>query len=239
MRRLHRHADQKPADALVLLKNDKTSQARSLLESLSTTDEESLWKELRDADVAKAFWINLYNATVQLLLTEDPSRFDDRDAFFKKDWISVAGESLSLDMIEHGIIRSSKNKYTLGYTQKLFVGSFEEKFRLEEVDYRVHFALNCGAKSCPPVAIYDGSAINMQLDASSKQYLTNELKFNSPKNEILVPKLCQWFYGDFGGEEGIRAMLHKYGFEKAARKSNEIGYLEYDWTLLTGNYIEF
>ena len=228
----------KVVESLTRLNSGEPAKARYMIDQLASIDQKQLWDELREEPAAKAFWVNLYNATVQLLLTEDPSRFNDRDAFFKKDWIVIAGEALSLDDIEHGIIRNSRHKYTLGYTQKLFVGDFEEKFRLGAVDYRVHFALNCGAKSCPPVGIYTATKVDEQLNKSTQLYLGKEVIFQSKENVIRVPKLCLWFNGDFGGEDGIRQMLTRFGFEKAMQKNPKIEYLEYDWTLLTGNYIE-
>ena len=225
-------------EMLWLLRKGEPDQARTLLDELKDWDQKALWDSLRDESVAKAFWINLYNATVQLLLTEDPSRFVDREDFFGTEWISVAGQRLSLDFIEHGIIRSSKHMYTLGYTEKLFVGDFEEKFRLGKVDYRVHFALNCGAKSCPPVAIYRPETLDSQLDEGSRRYLRQEVAYDRTANEIYVPMLCFWFHGDFGGDDGIRRMLVRYGFDREFRHDPDIEYLEYDWTLQTGHYID-
>jgi hypothetical protein len=220
------------------LRDEDLSEARVLFDGMDKWNQKLLWDELRDEQAAKTFWINLYNATVQLLLSEDPSRFEDRDVFFKREWIFIAGESVSLDLIEHGIIRSSKSKYTLGYTQKLFVGDFEEKFRIEKVDYRIHFALNCGAKSCPPVTFYRATTIDQQLEQSCRSYLEKTVVVDTNQNQVWVPRLCLWFKGDFGGEAGIKDMLTKHEIVNDNDNATEIAYLEYDWTLLIGNYID-
>ncbi len=197
-----------------------------------------LSKQLDSENKKKAFWINYYNIYIQYLLTSDPSLFDDRDAFFKEKRVVVAQHEVSFDLIEHGILRRSKSKYSLGYLGKIFVEDFEEWFRLEEVDYRIHFALNCGAKSCPPVAYYDYEDLDSQLDEVSKKYLQSTVKYDRKENEVHVPVLAFWFNADFGGKDGIRTMLNKYGFEQMTSKDPSIEYLDYDWTLETGNYIE-
>jgi hypothetical protein len=231
-------ANERVEMALQQIKSGDLSAARISIEQLDKYKVGVLAKELDTQAKAKAFWLNLYNATVQLHLQEDPRRFDDRDVFFQKDWIRVAGLDISLDAIEHGIIRRSKNKLSLGYMDKLFVDGFEEKFRLDEVDYRVHFALNCGALSCPPVAIYFTDRLEEQLDKSSKLYLQDQIRLDEKENDLYVPRLCFWFNGDFGGEDGIKEMLKKHGFTDLLLKDPDIEYLEYDWTLKVSNYIE-
>lgn len=126
----------------------------------------------------------------------------------------------------------------MGYVSKFSVGDFEKKFRLEKIDYRIHFALNCGAKSCPPIALYVSDRIDEQLDKSSSAYLKNNTKYNEQKNQILVPKLCSWFKADFGGEDGVREMLKKYKIIKKDLDP-DIEYLDYDWTLSLSNYVTF
>jgi hypothetical protein len=224
--------------SLSFLKRSDLSSAKTQLEKIKDYPFESLKSELQDQQVAKAFWLNYYNATVQVLLIEDPSLYDDRGSFFSKKWVIVAGQELSLDDIEHGIIRGSKHKYTLGYTTKFFVEDFEETFRLEQLDYRVHFALNCGAVSCPPVAIYDAGSLDKQLDISSERYLRQEVRYDPSKKRITIPILCQWFYADFGKESGIREMLNQYLSDYEISEKARISYLDYDWTISTGNFID-
>ena len=61
---------------------------------------------------------------------------------------------MSLDKIEHGIIRKSKIKYIQGYFSKWFPDKFEKLFRMKKLDNRIHFALNCCTKSCPQIRLY-------------------------------------------------------------------------------------
>ena len=119
--------------------------AKKSVAVLAAAQPDQLKAQLNTEDKAKAFWLNLYNTFVAYSLGQDPGQFDDRGQFFKNEFIIVAGQPLSLDDIEHGIIRHSRNKLSMGYLGKVSVSEFEKKFRLAEIDWRVHFALNCGA----------------------------------------------------------------------------------------------
>ena len=119
----------------------------SLQKILSAADEQALKATLNEDDKRKAFWINVYNATTQSVLKADPARYKKRNAFFKAKLVTIAGHKTSLDEIEHGILRRSKCKLSLGYFNKIFKSRFEKALRVGKLDYRIHFALNCGARS--------------------------------------------------------------------------------------------
>jgi hypothetical protein len=151
----------------------------------------------------------------------------------------IAGKKISLDKIEHGIIRRSRKKLSLGYLKKWFPSKFEKRFWVDEIDGRIHYALNCGAKSCPPVRVYHADKMNEQLDQSAKNYLENKVEFKETEKEIYVPVLFSWFIGDFGGKKGIYNFLVKYGILKELQKDTyDIEYLDYDWTLDIDNFVE-
>jgi len=211
--------------------------AKKSVAVLAAAQPDQLKAQLNTEDKAKAFWLNLYNTFVAYSLGQDPGQFDDRGQFFKNEFIIVAGQPLSLDDIEHGIIRHSRNKLSMGYLGKVSVSEFEKKFRLAEIDWRVHFALNCGAKSCPPVSFYDWRRVQAQLDASTANYLKKFARYDGANNTVYAPMLCSWFRADFGGEEGIRSILTKQGIIPSG-KSPAVKYLDYDWTLLLDNYAE-
>ena len=135
---------------------------------------DELQKNLKTDDDKKSFWINLYNAYTNASLHKDPDQYKNRNQFFKAKNIVVAGKTFSLDKIEHGILRRSKIKWSLGYFSKLFPNKTEKQLRVNKLDYRIHFALNCGAKSCPPIAFYNPENLNTQLDIATTAYLTAE-----------------------------------------------------------------
>lgn len=211
--------------------------ASDIMNQLATVPTEELSAELDSDEAKKAFWINVYNGYVQHILTEQPELFEDRSAFFKKDQIKVAGELLSLDKIEHGIIRGSKIKWLLGLVSDPFVDEYERTFRTNKADGRIHFALNCGAKSCPYIAIYDALYMDEQLDEISRQFLNRTSTYLPEEDKVNVTSLFSWFRGDFGGKSGIRDYLKKYDVipEEA---DPSLSFKDYDWTLELGNYTD-
>lgn len=220
------------------VKNGDKDAAEKVVNRLAGIPEDELKDHLNTENKAKAFWINSYNTFVQYLLTVNPGLFDDRNSFFKNELITLAGKRLSLDDIEHGIIRRSKNKYSMGYLGKISVSEFEKKFRLEKVDYRIHFALNCGAKSCPPLALYKAGKLDDQLSKSTSLYLKDVAKYDAPENVVFAPALCSWFKADFGGEAGVLKMMKDFDIVPKD-KDPDVEYLEYDWTLFLSNYTDF
>ena len=180
-----------------------------------------------------AFWLNVYNATAQAFLQEDPTRYQNRRRFFSNPLVTVAGTELSLDRIEHGILRRSRWKYGLGYVPNPFPTAFERRHRLPVRDYRIHFALNCGAASCPAIAAYAADVVDEQLDRATESYLTSETIVRD--DTVYVPRLLLWFRGDFGGRSGIRRLLREYDFVDE-RERPRVRYREYDWSLAVGNF---
>ncbi|MGB0839954.1 MAG: DUF547 domain-containing protein [Chitinophagales bacterium] len=208
-----------------------------LLEKLANINQENLATSLATDIEKKAFWINIYNAHIQCFLNEDPSLYDDRGAFFSTASVVVAGKKLSFDDIEHGIIRRSKNKFSLGFLPSFFVDDYEKKFRTKKADGRVHFALNCGAKSCPAVAAYDDRYLENQLDESTRIHLQKTSKYDAVNEVVNVTSLFSWFRADFGSKKKIRQLLQKHEIiPKGAKPS--LNYNTYDWTILLDNYID-
>lgn len=185
----------------------------------------------------KAFWINTYNAYVQILLTEDPTLFDDRGAFFKADQINIGGEILSLDFIEHGIIRGSVVKLSMGFLKDPFASKLEKQFRVEETDGRIHFALNCGATSCPYVAVYSSYELDKELDQITSQFLNRTSEYKKSEDEVYVTTLFSWFKGDFSDRDGVIGYLKKYDVIPE-NVDPDVNYKDYDWTLELGNFTE-
>lgn len=191
-----------------------------------------------DTDTKKlAFWVNVYNAYIQIILRLNPEMYKDKSGFFKIKQIPVAGMQLAFADIEHGIIRGSQHEYFLGYVKKLFPPQFEKDLGVSERDFRVHFALNCGAKDCPPVAVYTEGNLDYEFDYMSKRYLTTYTEVDVDRKEIQTAQLFAWFRGDFGGSEGIRHILVDYNvIPKSPRY--RLYQKKYDWTLKLDNFVD-
>jgi len=209
----------------------------SILETLAKVNPDTLASFLITDNQKKAFWINVYNAHIQIFLSQNPELFENRGKYFSTKRIAIAQEELSFDDIEHGIIRSSKFKLALGLIRNPFAGEFEKKFRTRETDGRVHFALNCGAKSCPLVATYDAKNFDAKVDRVAKSFLNKMSNYDTSTNTLTTTTLFSWFRGDFGGKKGVLQLLKKYDIVPQNSKP-AIEYSSYDWTLSLGNYYE-
>lgn len=201
---------------------------------LGETDSEQLKASLKDDNTSMAFWLNMYNGLTRLALQRDSSLYQRRGKFFRTRSFMIAGQRISLDDIEHGILRASAIKWGLGYLRKPFPGTFEKRFRLRKTDPRIHFALNCGAKSCPPIAFYTADRLDQQLELATRNYLKQELQYDSLRNRVYVPALFSWFRGDFGGRKKIFRWLESYRLIPAGSRPKII-YKPYNWELYLDN----
>lgn len=126
-------------------------------------------------------------------------------------------------------------KWSFGYLNKWFPAVFEKEQRVETVDYRIHFTLNCGAKSCPPITFYKTEQLNMQLDMATKAYLQSEAEYKESENTVELPAVMGWFRGDFGGKKKIVALLHHLQIIPE-EKHPVIKFKNYNWNLVLENY---
>jgi hypothetical protein len=217
---LQKVKDKKPYDKEIKILNEST--LNDLVSELKT-DKQKI-----------AFWVNIYNAFIQISLSNNPNLYEDKGSFFSEKRVKVAGEILSFDDIEHGIIRKSRIKISLGYLRKWFRPKWERKLRVNDIDWRIHFALNCGAKSCPPVAIYTSENLDKELIFMATNYLREQTDYNKETKTATSTALFSWFRGDFGGTSGAKEILKEYNITKA--KPKRLKYKKYDWTILLGNF---
>ncbi len=117
----------------------------------------------------------------------------------------------------------------------LFPGKREKSLRVDKIDYRIHFALNCGAKSCPPIASYNYASLDAQPDVATRAYLPGEASYDSENNIVYLPRLMSWFRADFGGKSGISTILNNFEIIPA-RTHPAVEFKTYDWRLAPGNY---
>ena len=211
---------------------EETDSLVTTIKELSLND---LKNELQSDDEKKVFWINFYNAFTQIILKQNPEKYKSRARFFMRKQIEIAGKTFSLDDIEHGILRCSKIKWKLDYSNRIFSDKTERQLCAIHPDYRIHFALNCGAKSCPPIVFYNPENLDAQLDLATKAYLTGEAEYDSSSNIIKLPVLMNWYRRDFGGDRRIRKLLEK--IDVIPMNSNpEIKFKRYDWNLFLDHY---
>jgi len=207
---------------------EPTAKSIALLEALPPA---SLQAALDKDTRKKAFWINIYNAFFQILRSE---RQVGKPAIYRQKLVNIAGQAFSLDDIEHGILRRNRIKWALGYLPNPFAPALLKKLAVSEVDWRIHFSLNCGAKSCPPIAFYSPEKLERQLDMATRSFLESETEVFPGKKEVHVTRLFQWFLGDFGGRGGIRRILKEKGnLDTAGMK---LVFKKYDWEEELNNF---
>lgn len=221
----------------MLIKLKEGESVKDIQDKLAKTKQDELTKNLVNDNQRTAFWINIYNAYIIVILKEQPDKFKDRGDFFTAKQIRIAEHDFSFDDIENGIIRKSQFKFGLGYISKIFPPKIEQELRVSERDYRIHFALNCGAKSCPPVRIYKAETLDKQLQEATRSYLTEVVKYQSSENKVMVSPLMSWFRGDFGGKTGVLKILKDFKLIPEDKKP-PINYADYSWELDINNYAE-
>ncbi len=208
----------------LLLKVKMQEPTQEIVGQLEALSYEQLLKGLETDSAKKAFWINIYNAFFLILRKE---KGITKPRIFRDKLIVIAGHSFSLDDIEHGILRKYRFKWSLGYLSNPFAKPLIKKLAVKKIDYRIHFALNCGAKSCPPIAFYSLDRLEQQLEMATLSFLEGETGIFPDKKEIHITRLFQWYNGDFGGQKGIRNILSKKLNIKA--QGMKLVYNDYDW----------
>ena len=195
----------------------KKDEARldNYLALLSAADVDSLSHNARFA-----FYINAYNAfTIKLILTKYPgiNSIKEIGSFFSNPWskkfISLKGRTVSLDHIEHGILRP------------LFK------------DPRIHFAINCASKGCPPLLNrpYEGETLEAQLNTMARAFINDPKRTFLKEDTLFVSKIFKWFEDDFNSAPLL--FIRQYADDAFRAKLDAAGpgvkftYLNYDWTL--------
>ena len=213
---------------LTVKKDGDTSQLRKLLEECPYNE---LLKQLQEEDGSKlVFWINVYNSYYQILRKD--LGLTSKEIYGSRS-IVLAGKKWSLDDIEHSVLRSCTYKYGYGYIPNLLVPCYVRKVAMSNVDWRVHFALNCGAQSCPRIAYYSSEQLDEQLKRATYSFLHQETEVM--EDEIHISKLFYWFSRDFGGTKGIKQIL-KDTLNIADVDNKKLVYTEYSWEEKLENY---
>jgi hypothetical protein len=148
-----------------------------------------------------AFWINLYNALVvdAVIQFEVKRSVNEVSGFFWRAAYNIGGQRYGAFDIEYGILRANAAHPAIPGAH---FGSDDprRRFSLERLDPRIHFALVCAARSCPPIAVYDATQIDEQLDLAARAFISNGgAAVNRPAGEVRLSQIFQWYAPDFGG----------------------------------------
>lgn len=161
-----------------------------------------------------AYWINVYNVNTVATILENYPVASIRDIstdpivrlnVFKKERVQSEGTLISLDTIENERIRDGFH------------------------DPRIHFAINCAAKSCPPIRIeaYNGANVDAQLDDQVRKFLAAHVRVRD--GVVHTTKIMDWFSKDFDDWAGGKlAFLRRY---MKIDGNPDFEYDDYDWAL--------
>lgn len=210
-----------------------------------------LTKELQRVNVVDAsgdekvaFFINIYNALVihANVAFGPPVNLWQRYKFFNTVRYIIGGHAYSLQDIENGVLRA--NRKGVGMLFRPFSQSDPRlKVALDEPEPFIHFALVCGAKSCPPIKTYSTDGLEDQLKLAAEAFLDSDdgLTIDMNKKQIFLTKILSWYQEDFGKnkEEVLQWILANLpdGERKSQLKelldgkSYKVGYKHYDWGL--------
>ena len=161
-----------------------------------------------------AFYLNAYNAWILHEALEKYPTKSVKDAlftFFTSKRITVAGQQTSFKAFEDNVIRK------LG-------------------EPRVHVALNCASRSCPPLnrEAFSGPKLEEQLERLAKGFVNSErgIRFSdeSQGKGVQLSKIFDWYKADFKGEGGTIAFINKRRSTPLPTDA-KISYQDYDWGL--------
>lgn len=215
------YSPQSGMDYQGIRKNDFAT-LKKLVDDWSKVDVSKL-----NRDEQLAFWINLYNlSTVKLICDNYPTK-SIRDLstdpivrlnVFKKAIVPQGGTMMSLNDVEN------------------------DKIRAGFKDPRIHFAINCAARSCPPMRpeAFVGAKVNEQLDDQARVFLNGpagaKISRSGSKATMTVTKVMDWFdddFNDWGG--GVVPFATKFlSADKKAQLAGakvKVEFYDYDWNL--------
>jgi hypothetical protein len=178
-----------------------------------------------------AFWINTYNVMILdavLHYSMTGSLLSDL-GFFRRAAYNIGGYRFSADDIEHGVLRGNRRHPTLPFAP-FNTGDPRGGMIVSRFDPRIHFALVCGAKSCPPISFYDGDRIDDQLEQATRAFIRGEgARLELERNTLWLSKILQWYRGDFGGLKQVLALVGQHLGEDVLNL--KIRYIPYDWSV--------
>lgn len=196
-------------------------------------------EQMTDDATRIAFWINLYNvlAIHGVLTLGIRASVMEIPSFFGVVAYRVGNLVLTLDEIENGVLRRNAPHPATG--SRLFDDD-DPRLALcpSKVDPRIHAALVCASTSCPPVAFYEASKLDAQLELATLNYVASDVEVDDVNRTVRIPIIFRYYQIDFGRIEGVRLFLVEHArdaqrdaLEAAFQAGYALDYHRYDWSL--------
>ncbi|MFZ5557356.1 MAG: glycoside hydrolase family 15 protein [Pseudomonadota bacterium] len=191
-----------------------------------------------DTDTQRiAFWTNVFNTLVIHGVVELGIRDSVKEVplFFECIRYRVGGEIFTAADIEHGILRgNAAPPYRL--RRRLRGADPRRRHAVREPDPRIHFALVCASRTCPPIEAYDPDRLSAQLDEAAQTFINATSRLEG--DVLFVSEIFRWYRDDFGGTAAVartvaRHLYDRRAAERIAGDANRIrlAYTPYDWRL--------
>lgn len=159
-----------------------------------------------------AYYLNAYNAWMLKIASDrypTGSILAGDDKIFERKLIKVGGKTMSLNDLEHGIIRKQFG------------------------DARIHFAVNCASESCPPLSktAFTGQNVNSELHKLTMAFINSKYGVSQKGSALHVSKLFEWYAKDFKKDSKDGTVLGYIKQYKQVSGSPALQYAEYSWKL--------
>ncbi len=168
----------------------------------------------------KAYWLNLFNAGVTLQIVESSPKKSIKEIgsarLWRKKRFNIAMQELSLDDVEHGIVRPLYK------------------------DPRVHFAFSSGTVGSANILhrAFTDDNIEDLLDFNTREFLNHSRGVNYKKGKLVLSSIFKWYQSDFGEDfSDVKRFLSQYLLEEKLahlEKNQSVSY-DYDWNLNKGD----
>lgn len=165
-----------------------------------------------DEDVKKACLFNLYNVLIihGKLVLGHPRDITARGKFFNTIGYEIAGHRINSTELEHGVLRlKMEDNHPLA------------ALRVAKKDPRMHFILNCGAQSCPPLVAMSPKLTEEMLATATRRFIRANVTIDTSQRRIELSRLWKWFRVDFTPEApdsdlGLMVWIAKNGPQDVA-----------------------
>ena len=176
-----------------------------------------------------------------------------RYSFFNNVQFQVGPHVFSFQDLENGILRGNR-KAPYALKEQFGRNDIRAALICKEVDNRVHFALNCGAASCPPIKTFTARDIEQELRIVAMAFCDENIVLSKPSNnrndiEVILSKIFSWYSEDFGSNshEMLQELCHLSRGKKQLELQSllslgitpRIKYAPYDWSTDACAYIPF
>ncbi len=186
-----------------------------------------------------AFFINVYNvlAIHGVLALEIESSVMEQPAFFSTIAYQIGEWSFTPDELENGLLRRNAPHPVTG--KRCFQNDAPQlAFCPSYVDPRIHAALVCASKSCPPVAFYEAEALDAQLNRATANYVQSEVRVDAERRVLSLPIVFRYYAVDFGDAIALQKFLVEHASEAQSQAIKEAfsrgfkhEFQRYDWSL--------